>query len=477
MPSAPRRRPRRRATRRPGRAPRPPRLRVRAATAGDRRHSPDAARPPARSILAGLVVDAHPSTAAVGRRRRRRRLEDRGRRPFVGVSALAQRRSSRATTSSSSSKRDGCFRAAVKILDDLEIVGAQGAREPAPIARSGGPGDAEGVTARRPAPRRRPRYRHRHYGCAGRRPRTPLRRARPRYDSIVLDAVQVPRDITCVGSKDRRSTSASIMCAPRTHACRGRGPSRNPGDTVEPSSASFAGIRAPRPVGGGVFVSLSEHTMPTAKKEATIEELREKIASAKNLFFTNYQGLTVEEITQAPQRAPQRRQHLRRREEHALQACGGRRARFAARRDSRGSDRRRLRRRRSRRAGQGPQDVLGQHQAVARQGRLHRRQARRCGPSSRARRASPKARAAREDSSGRSRAPLYGLVYVLSGNQSGLVRVLNAIREQKERGSARRRNQEHPDHHGSRRTHRTNRQTHRPRARGPRQTARREVRR
>lgn len=37
--------------------------------------------------------------------------------------------------------------------------------------------------------------------------------------------------------------------------------------------------------------------MPTAKKEATIDELREKIASAKNLFFTNYQGLTVEQIT------------------------------------------------------------------------------------------------------------------------------------------------------------------------------------
>jgi large subunit ribosomal protein L10 len=50
-------------------------------------------------------------------------------------------------------------------------------------------------------------------------------------------------------------------------------------------------------VGGGVFVSLSEHTMPTAKKEATIEELREQIAGAKNLFFTNYQGLTVEQIS------------------------------------------------------------------------------------------------------------------------------------------------------------------------------------
>jgi large subunit ribosomal protein L10 len=37
--------------------------------------------------------------------------------------------------------------------------------------------------------------------------------------------------------------------------------------------------------------------MPTAKKEATIEELRQRIAGSKNLFFTNYAGLTVEEIT------------------------------------------------------------------------------------------------------------------------------------------------------------------------------------
>jgi large subunit ribosomal protein L10 len=36
--------------------------------------------------------------------------------------------------------------------------------------------------------------------------------------------------------------------------------------------------------------------MPTAKKEATIEELRARISTAKNLFFTNYAGLTVEEI-------------------------------------------------------------------------------------------------------------------------------------------------------------------------------------
>ena len=38
-------------------------------------------------------------------------------------------------------------------------------------------------------------------------------------------------------------------------------------------------------------------SMPTAKKEATIEELRERLGASKNLFFTNYAGLTVEDIT------------------------------------------------------------------------------------------------------------------------------------------------------------------------------------
>ena len=36
--------------------------------------------------------------------------------------------------------------------------------------------------------------------------------------------------------------------------------------------------------------------MPTAKKEATIEELRARLADAKNLFFTSYAGLTVEQV-------------------------------------------------------------------------------------------------------------------------------------------------------------------------------------
>jgi large subunit ribosomal protein L10 len=37
--------------------------------------------------------------------------------------------------------------------------------------------------------------------------------------------------------------------------------------------------------------------MPTARKEATVGELSERLAGAKNLFLTDYAGLTVEEIT------------------------------------------------------------------------------------------------------------------------------------------------------------------------------------
>lgn len=37
--------------------------------------------------------------------------------------------------------------------------------------------------------------------------------------------------------------------------------------------------------------------MPTAKKEAAISQLRDRLANSRNLFFTNYTGLTVEEIT------------------------------------------------------------------------------------------------------------------------------------------------------------------------------------
>jgi large subunit ribosomal protein L10 len=37
--------------------------------------------------------------------------------------------------------------------------------------------------------------------------------------------------------------------------------------------------------------------MPTAKKEATIEDLRQKLGASKHLIFTNYAGLTVGDIT------------------------------------------------------------------------------------------------------------------------------------------------------------------------------------
>ena len=37
--------------------------------------------------------------------------------------------------------------------------------------------------------------------------------------------------------------------------------------------------------------------MPTARKESSVAELTEKLAGAKNLFLTDYAGLTVAEIT------------------------------------------------------------------------------------------------------------------------------------------------------------------------------------
>ncbi|MGZ3496156.1 MAG: 50S ribosomal protein L10 [Vulcanimicrobiaceae bacterium] len=37
--------------------------------------------------------------------------------------------------------------------------------------------------------------------------------------------------------------------------------------------------------------------MPTAKKEAAVAELKERLNESSNLFFTKYAGLTVEDIT------------------------------------------------------------------------------------------------------------------------------------------------------------------------------------
>ena len=41
----------------------------------------------------------------------------------------------------------------------------------------------------------------------------------------------------------------------------------------------------------------SDELMPTARKETAVQELRDRLAAAKNLFLTDYQGLTVDEIT------------------------------------------------------------------------------------------------------------------------------------------------------------------------------------
>lgn len=37
--------------------------------------------------------------------------------------------------------------------------------------------------------------------------------------------------------------------------------------------------------------------MPTARKETAVQELRERLADSQNLFLTDFAGLTVEEIT------------------------------------------------------------------------------------------------------------------------------------------------------------------------------------
>jgi large subunit ribosomal protein L10 len=37
--------------------------------------------------------------------------------------------------------------------------------------------------------------------------------------------------------------------------------------------------------------------MPTARKETAVQELRERLAASPNLFLTDYKGLTVEDIT------------------------------------------------------------------------------------------------------------------------------------------------------------------------------------
>jgi large subunit ribosomal protein L10 len=70
-------------------------------------------------------------------------------------------------------------------------------------------------------------------------------------------------------------------------------------DAERVSGIPVPAVRPAPHVCGGVFSFKKEarNEMPTAKKEETIEELRRRIADAKHLVFTNYAGLTVEEIS------------------------------------------------------------------------------------------------------------------------------------------------------------------------------------
>ena len=154
--------------------------------------------------------------------------------------------------------------------------------------------------------------------------------------------------------------------------------------------------------------------MPTAKKEATIEELREQIAKAKHLFFTNYQGLTVEEISKL-------RNELRKdgstygvvKNTLFKRAAGDE---LAAQLDA---------------VLAGPTGVVFAGADPVAPAKALKTFSDQTKAQVHALAALPPKQELLARLVGSLKSPLYGLVYVLSGNQSGLVRVLNAIREQK----------------------------------------------
>lgn len=175
--------------------------------------------------------------------------------------------------------------------------------------------------------------------------------------------------------------------------------------------------------------------MPTAKKEAAVVELKERLSQSQNLFFTNYAGLTVEAITKL--RGELRKdgstyavvkntlfgiaagEDLAKQLEQFLAGPTG--VVFA------GTD------------PVAPAKALKQFsddnkaleiKAAYIDGRL-------VDPSQVAALAAlPPKEELIAKMVGSIASPLRGLVTVLSGNQSGLVRVLNAIREQKDAGAA-----------------------------------------
>jgi large subunit ribosomal protein L10 len=172
--------------------------------------------------------------------------------------------------------------------------------------------------------------------------------------------------------------------------------------------------------------------MPTAKKEATIEALRQKIGSSKNLFFTNYAGLTVGDITKL-------RNELRKDGSSTYGVVKNSLFSIAAGDDLAGKFESYL---------TGPtaivfagEDPVAPAKALKTFGDANK---------------PVEVKAAYIDGQlvdakgvaqlaalppkiellsrlvGSLKSPISGLVYVLSGNQSGLVRVLNQVREQKE---------------------------------------------
>ena len=169
--------------------------------------------------------------------------------------------------------------------------------------------------------------------------------------------------------------------------------------------------------------------MPTARKEAAIGELAEKLAAAKNLFLTDYSGLTVDEITRLRGELRKDGNTLLGRQEHALPHRGRRPGRPAGER-SRRSDRNRLRR----------ADPVAPAKALKTFSDTVKRVAVKAayidGQVVDAQQIEKLAKLPPKTELiamlvGTLANPIRGLVTVLSGNQSGLVRVLDRIREQK----------------------------------------------
>ena len=63
--------------------------------------------------------------------------------------------------------------------------------------------------------------------------------------------------------------------------------------------ALFETLRERPPDGWSAFLLFQKEkrVMPTARKEAAVQELRTRLADAKSLFLTDFAGLTVDEIT------------------------------------------------------------------------------------------------------------------------------------------------------------------------------------